>query len=176
MQRTSAMIAEGEEIMPENSQSILQEKNRLILLKWLPEQGEYQTQIAGFSLFRFDEGESCENCFYEPAVGVVVQGNKRSVVGSEEYFYHEYDSLLNSVDLPSQNYILDATLEKPFLGVSLKIDRHIIGQLLMEQPELAQGSVETARGLCVMRIEVDVLDAFLRLTELLRDRYRCWLR
>ena len=56
MQRTSAMIAEGEEIMPENSQSILQEKNRLIrekLLKWLPEQGEYQTQIAGFSLFRF---------------------------------------------------------------------------------------------------------------------------
>lgn len=170
MQRTSAMIVEGEEIMPENSQSILQEKNRLIrgkLLKWLPEQGEYQTQIAGFSLFRFDEGESCENCFYEPAVGVVVQGNKRSVVGSEEYFYHEYDSLLNSVDLPSQNYILDATPEKPFLGVSLKIDRHIIGQLLMEQPELAQGSVETARGLCVMRIEVDVLDAFLRLTELL---------
>ena len=38
MQRTSAMIAEGEEIMPENSQIILQEKNRLIrekLLKWL---------------------------------------------------------------------------------------------------------------------------------------------
>lgn len=76
--------------MPENSRADLAEKNRLLrerLLKWLPEPGEYQTPIQGFSFFRHDDCASCENCFYDPAVGVVIQGKKRSIVGSQEYFY-----------------------------------------------------------------------------------------
>lgn len=156
--------------MPENSQTGLMEKNHMLrkkLLKWLPEPGEYQTPVKGFSLFRKDDCESCENCFYDPAVGVVIQGQKRSVIGSQEYFYRENDSLLNSVDLPSQNYILDATPEKPFLGMGLKIDKYIVSQLMTELPDPSGADDESIRGLSVTPIEMDILDAFIRLTELL---------
>ena len=156
--------------MPANSQTSLMEKNHAIrekLLKWVPEPGDYQTPIEGFSLFRRDDCDACDSCFYEPAVGVVIQGKKRSVVGSQEYHYRENDSLLNSVDLPSKNYILDAGPEKPFLGLGLKIDKYMVGQLISELPHLSQNSDEPVRGLSVTPIEADLLDAFLRLTELL---------
>ena len=160
-----------EDAMPENSRADLAEKNRLLrerLLKWLPEPGEYQTPIQGFSFFRHDDCASCENCFYDPAVGVVIQGKKRSIVGSQEYFYHENDSLLNSVDLPSRNYILDASPEKPFLGMGLKIDKYIVSQLMTELPMQAKVIDEPVRkGLSVTPIEADILDAFVRLTELM---------
>lgn len=156
--------------MPGNDRTSLMEKNRAIrekLLKWAPEPGDYQTSIEGFSLFRRDDCDSCDNCFYEPAVGVVIQGEKRSIVGSQEYHYRENDSLLNSVDLPSKNYILDARPEKPFLGLGLKIDKYMVGQLIAELPQLSQSSDEPVKGLSVTLIETDLLDAFLRLTELL---------
>ncbi len=146
------------------------EKNRMFrekLLKWLPESGEYQTPIAGFSLYRKDESDSCENCFYEPAVGVIIQGNKHSVIGSQEYHYGENYSLLNSVDLPSRNYILDATSEKPFLGLGLKIDKYLVSQLMTEFPKLAKSDVEPVKGLSVAVIEQDIFDAFFRLVVLL---------
>ena len=149
--------------MPENSRADLAEKNRLLrerLLKWLPEPGEYQTPIQGFSFFRHDDCASCENCFYDPAVGVVIQGKKRSIVGSQEYFYHENDSLLNSVDLPSRNYILDASPEKPFLGMGLKIDKYIVSQLMMELPMQAKVIDEPVRkGLSVTPIEMCIRDS-----------------
>lgn len=156
--------------MPENTYLDPIAKNGLLrekLLKWLPEEGQLETPVAGLTLFRHDHSNTCENCFYEAAVGVVVQGTKRSIVGNEEYVYHENDSLLNSVDLPSQNYILDATPDKPFLGLSLKIDRHMLGQLMMEQPGLVNGPDHPVRGLSVTPIEADVMDAFCRLVDLL---------
>lgn len=156
--------------MSQNDQDRLMEKNRSLkdkLLRWLSEPGEYATPVTGFSLFRRDGNDSCENCFYEPAIGVVVAGNKRSLIGSQEYRYGENDSLLNSVDLPGKNDILGATPDEPFLAVSLRIDRHTVGRLMMEQPQSTAVDDEPVRGLAVARIETDVLDAFLRLTELL---------
>ena len=158
--------------MPETSQTELMEKNCLLkdkLLKWLHESGEYHTPVPGLSLYRRDDSDSCENCFYDPAVGVVVQGNKQSVIGSQEFRYGENDSLLNSVDLPSKNYILGATPSRPFLGIGLKIDRYLVSQLMTEFPKLAGTGDETVRGLSVSRIEPDILDAFVRLVNLLES-------
>lgn len=153
--------------MPENSRHILMEVLREKLLEHIPEPGECQTAIDGLSLFRRNDCESWENCFYEPAIGIVVQGKKRSVVGSEEYFYQEYDSLLNGIALPSINYLQEATPEKPFLGVALKIDRYTVNQLMTELPTKPEMTDESVRGLSVAPIETDILNAFVRLVELL---------
>ena len=158
--------------MPENSQNGLMEKNRILkekLLKWLQEPGEYQTPVTGLVLYRRDDSEACENCFYEPAVGLIVQGNKHSVIGSQEYHYGENYSLLNSVDLPSKNYILEATPQTPFLGVGLKIDKYLVSQLMTEFPKLSKMADEPVKGLSVAVIEHDIFDAFLRLIDLLEN-------
>lgn len=153
--------------MSDGNQSILMEALREKLLKHMPKPGDYETAINGFSLFRRDDCDSFDNCFYEPAVGVVVQGKKHSIVGTEEYFYQEYDSLLNSIALPSINYMQEATPEKPFLAIALKIDRYMVNQLMTELPAQTEMTDESVRGLSVAPIEADILNAFVRLVDLL---------
>ena len=74
------------------------------------------------------------NCFYKPMVAVVIQGLKRSVIGSEEYRYGENHCLVIGVDIPSVNYVTAASPEQPFLAVSLDLDKYLITQLAAEIP------------------------------------------
>lgn len=156
--------------MPENNPAGSDTKNTAIkekLLKFLPEGGEYQTPVNGFFLFRKNECECPENCFYEPAVGVILQGQKHSWIGSREYRYGEGWCLVNGIDLPAKNYILDATPENPFLGMGLKLDKSLTTQLAAEIAPPSKMAAEPDTGLSLTRTDPDILDAFVRLLDLL---------
>lgn len=156
--------------MPENNPAGSDTKNTAIkekLLKFLPEGGEYQTPVNGFFLFRKNECECPENCFYEPAVGVILQGQKHSYIGSREYRYGEGWCLVNGIDLPAKNYILDATPENPFLGMGLKLDKSLTTQLAAEIPPPSKMAAEPDTGLSLTKTDPDILDAFVRLLDLL---------
>ena len=114
---------------------------------------------------RRHDAKDLENCIYKPLVAVVVQGSKRSVIGSEEYRYGENHCLVIGVDIPSANHVIVASPEQPFLAVTLDLDKYLITQLAAEiQPILGNGSY---KGMAVAEVDPDVLDAFLRLVELL---------
>ena len=143
--------------------NLLKEK----LLRWMPGTGDYPTAIEGLTIFRRDEANQCENCFYKPLVGVIVQGFKRSIIGSEEYRYGENHCLITGVDVPSVNYITAASPEQPFLAVSLNLDKYLITQLAAEIPPSSRLGNGSYKGMAVAEVDPDVLDAFLRLAELL---------
>jgi AraC-like DNA-binding protein len=154
--------------MKESDRAGLARTNNLLkekLLRWMPEPGRYPTAIEGLTIVRRDEANQPENCFYKPLVAVIVQGIKRSVIGSEEYRYGENHCLVTGVDMPSVNHVTVASPEKPFLGLSLTLDKYLITQLAAEiPPRLGNGSY---KGMAVADVDPDVQDAFLRLAELL---------
>jgi AraC-like DNA-binding protein len=97
---------------------------------------------------------------------VVVQGSKRSVIGSEEYRYGENHCLVIGVDLPSANHVITASPEKPFLAVTLDLDKYLITQLAAQT--LPSPRTESSfKGVAVTEVDPDLMDAFLRLVELL---------
>jgi AraC-like DNA-binding protein len=147
----------------ERTKNLLKEK----LLRWMPGPGRYPTAVEGLTIVRRDEVNQPENCFHEPLVGVIVQGFKRSIIGSEEYRYGENDCLVAGVDLPSVSYITAASPEQPFLAVSLNLDRYLITQLAAEIPPSSRLGNGSYKGMAVAAVDPDVLDAFLRLAELL---------
>lgn len=147
----------------ERSKSLLQEK----LLANTTGTGDFETAIDGVRLHRRDELGDLENCIYRPLATVVVQGFKRSVIGSDEYRYGEGHCLISGVDMPSANYITSASPEKPFLGMSISLDRSLIRQLAMEAPPSVFTDGHKAKGVSVAEVEEDVLNAFLRLADLL---------
>lgn len=147
----------------ELSKSLLREK----LLANTTGTGDFETAIDGVRLHRRDELGELENCIYKPLATVVVQGFKRSVIGSDEYRYGEGHCLISGVDMPSANYITDASPEKPFLGMSIYLDRSLIRQLAMEAPPSVFAEGQNDKGVSVADVEEDVLNAFLRLAELL---------
>ena len=97
---------------------------------------------------------------------MIVQGFKRSIIGSEEYRYGENHCLVAGVDIPSLNYVTVASPEHPFLGVSLNLDKYLTTQLAAEIPPSFRLGNGSHKGISVAEVDPDVLDAFLRLAEL----------
>jgi AraC-like DNA-binding protein len=117
---------------------------------------------------RRHDAKELENCtIYKPLVAVVVQGSKRSVIGSEEYRYSQNHCLVIGVDIPSANHVLVASPEQPFLAVTLDLDKYLITQLAAEVPPSSRLGNSVYKGMAVAEVDPDVLDAFLRLVELL---------
>ncbi|MDL2283530.1 AraC family transcriptional regulator [Oxalobacter sp. OttesenSCG-928-P03] len=102
-----------------------------------------------------------------PTISVLLQGRKRTVVGNRSYDYGEGQSLVNSLDLPSTNYVYDASQEKPFLVMALAVNKQLATQLAAEIPPPARSLPETEKNVSIASVDADVLDAFLRLLELL---------
>lgn len=143
--------------------SLLKEK----ILRRLPGQGVSVTDVPGLRISRRDEPNKVENCFSEPIAGVIVQGFKRSLIGSEEYRYGENQCLIAGVDMPSSSYVIDASPEHPFLALALLLDKQLITRLAAETPLPPGPGTASYKGISIADVDPDVLDAFLRLVELL---------
>lgn len=137
---------------------------RLLLLA--PETGRHSTAIGGFSVTRFDEPIESESCFYEPSIGIVLQGHKNAVIGNERFSYGKHYSLVNGVAIPSVNNILVASRDTPFLAISLAVDHRLTTELCAAiPPELTEGAGSNA-GVSVAMVAPDVLEAFSRLANI----------
>ena len=70
-------------------------------------------------------------------------------------------------DLPSANHVLVASPEKPFLAVTLDLDKYLITKLAAEIPPSSRIANDVYKGVDLAEVDPYVLDAFLRLIELL---------
>lgn len=156
--------------MTENDRAHLERTNNLLkekLLRWMPGSGDYPTAIDGVTIFRRDGVTQNDCSIYKPLVAVVVQGYKRSIIGSEEYSYGKNHCMVAGVDMPSVNSVTVASPEEPFLAVTLDLDKYLTTQLAAEIPTSSRPGNNSCKGVAVAEVDPDVLAAFLRLVELL---------
>jgi AraC-like DNA-binding protein len=156
--------------MKESNRTELARTNSLLkekLLRWMPQPGLYPTAIEGLMIARHHDAKEIENCVYKPMVAVVIQGSKRSVIGSKVYRYGENHCLVVGVDIPSANHAIVASPEQPFLAVALDLNKYLITQLAAEIPPSSRLGNGAYKGMAVAEVDPDVLDAFLRLVEIL---------
>lgn len=137
------------------------------MLKWLPEQNRMSTAIDGLMLTRQDDINPPESCFYQPMIAVIVQGFKRSMIGNKEYQYGNNHCMVVGVDMPGIYHITGASPDEPFLSISIKLDRYIISQLITEMPLITNKNKESVSAVIVSEITDTLLNAILRLVELL---------
>jgi AraC-like DNA-binding protein len=104
----------------------------------------------------------------------MVQGKKHSTIGTEEVVWNKNQYVFIGIDLPSEGRILEATPKKPCLMILMKLDAAILLELLAEIPSPATRETYDEsyphQGMAVVDIDPHLLDAFLRLTELLKPQ------
>lgn len=147
----------------ERTKTLLKDK----LLARMPKHGDYPTPIPGFDSYRRDLEQQRENCFYKSQILVVVQGYKKSMLGAREYHFGEHNFLITGVDMPSASFLPEASTESPFLSMTLSLDKSLLAQLAAETPPSKGCEDAACGGVLVMEQDPMVLDAFLRLLELL---------
>lgn len=99
------------------------------------EDGITETSIPGLKLYR---SEICINrrpVVYHPAICLVAQGQKKMHYGDVTCSYDSDNYLINSLTIPVEAEVLDASDDAPYLGLSLQIDSYLIGQLLIDMDQ-----------------------------------------
>lgn len=143
----------------------LNESLKDVLLQRMPSPGSYPTAIPGFNLHRRDVSNQPENCINKPILAIALLATKRTLIGTEEYSYGAGNCIVAGVDMPNMSYMVDATPENPYIGMSLDLDSQLISQLSAQLPPSSiSGSI---RGTAVVPTDPEVLEAFSRMIELL---------
>lgn len=131
--------------------------------------GDYLTAIPGLSLHRRNVATDPLHCIYGFGLGVVAQGAKQVMLGEEVFNSGPGQSLLTTIDLPVVTKVAAATPAAPFLGLMLVIDPRAIVQLAAEMALSPPPKECTYRAMSIGNLEPLVLDALIRLLDLLDE-------
>jgi len=136
----------------------------------LTEHGElHTTGIYGLSLFRRTEPTEPITGLYEPSICLVAQGAKRVSLGEDTFVYNPHHYLLTSVHLPTMVQVIEASEEKPYLGLRLTFDMRVVAQLMADSQLPAPRSQQSSRGMATGVVTPELVNAFLRLINLLDE-------
>jgi len=106
---------------------------------------------------------------YEPSVCVVAQGAKRVILGEDTFIYDAHHYLITSVHLPTVVQIINASEEKPYLGLRLTLNVREISQMMVDSNLPAPRVQQSSRGMATGEVTPPLLNAFRRLVDLLAD-------
>jgi len=98
---------------------------------------------------------------------MIVQGAKRVLLGDDTYVFDAHHFLITSLDLPTVVQIIQASQEKPYLSLRLKLDRREIAQLMVDSHLPPPRARQSSRGMAIGEVMLPLLSAFQRLIDLL---------
>ncbi len=137
----------------------------------LTEKGElHTTAVPGLSLFRREEPTEPITGMYEPSVCMVAQGAKRVKLGDDTYVYDAHHYLITSVHLPTVVQVIEASREKPYLGLRLMLDQREISQMMVDSNLPAPRVQQSNRGMATGEVTLPLLTAIQRLIDLLAEQ------
>ncbi|TGR65626.1 AraC family transcriptional regulator [bacterium M00.F.Ca.ET.194.01.1.1] len=106
---------------------------------------------------------------HKPAVCFVAQGRKQTTLADQVYLYEPMKFLIVSVDLPIAGQILEASHEKPYLCLRLDLDPGAIADVVSAAVPGGLRNEAPQRGIAVSDVPAPLLDAVVRLAELLES-------
>jgi len=130
----------------------------------LPE-GETPTGLRSVRILKVVTPGELAPEIQEPVVSLILQGEKRLLIGSEVLRYRSGDTYVSAVDLPTRIDILGCSRKEPYLAVSLRPDPALLADLVA--PSEALVAAPGPRAFAVHSANEDLLDAYRRLLHII---------
>lgn len=131
--------------------------------------GNYSTAISGLMMYRRSAATAPMPCIYGLGLGLTVQGGKRVMLSDKIFDYGPGQSLVTSVDLPVVSYVTRADPTEPYLGLRMDLDARSITKIAAEMDFAGSLKASTSRALSVVTLDDGLMDALIRLLELLNE-------
>lgn len=138
-----------------------------LIEKFASKDGFNATAIPSLELIRASSESEQLHGIYEPSLCIIAQGSKVVLLGTETYRYDPNSYLVASIKLPITGKILEATPQLPYLCAKLSFSSNQILDIIKESNELDDEKKSLGRGLLVNKTNSLLLDAVLRLVNLL---------
>ncbi len=102
-----------------------------------------------------------------PSFCVIAQGSKEILLGDNRYRYDPAHYLITTAALPITSRITEASEERPYLGLVLRLDPTLVGSVMVEAGHSAPRRPSDVKAINVSPLDVGLLDAVVRLVRLL---------
>lgn len=139
------------------------------IARWTGANESYSSPQTGLSLFQLTSPTDPKTVLSEPSLCLIAQGSKRLLVGGESYVYNTDRYLLTSVHLPTVVCVAEASPEKPYFGIRIRLDQQQLSQLMADSQLPPPKNQQPSRGIATAAVTPPLLSAVLRLVELLDD-------
>src|SRR5215213_9223111 len=158
--------------MSSGEEKLIQQKIRAEMvermLKAIPEDGGIEP-FPDFHIYRSAKPQEAVHAVYKPCFCFVVQGKKKALLGDEVYEYDPGKYLIFTVDLPVIFQVEEASVEKPYLGFVIHLDPSLVASVMMESGIEARKSDVSTKAIDVGSVDLNLLDAAVRLVRLLEN-------
>ncbi len=151
------------------SRAFATQKLAKLIDRWTGDANQYDTPISGLRFSRWTTPTPPTSYTHNPSICLIAQGRKRVLLGEESFIYDANHFLISSVDLPIIANIIEASEEQPYLGLIMELDLTEISQLIVDGELAFIQSKEAQKGIAVGELSESLLDAFVRLAELLDE-------
>jgi AraC-like DNA-binding protein len=136
------------------------------MVRALPEDGSAEP-LEGLLLSRASAPTELGHSVFFPAFCVIAQGRKEILLGENRYWYHPAQYLISTAELPIASRITEASPERPYLNVILKLDSRLVSSVMVEAGHGAPLNRSLVTAIDVSPLDTGLLDAVLRLIKLL---------
>ena len=113
----------------DSGQAILAER----IARWTTGRNSLDTSIQGLSFHRWETPTEPTSYMLAPSICLIGQGRKRLFLGEEIYVYDAHRYLITSVDLPVVTQIIEASSDKPYLGLTMELNLSVYLATHVEQ-------------------------------------------
>lgn len=123
------------------------------------------TAIPNLTIWTAEAPTSQIPALFEPEFYLLLQGVKRMMIAGQTIECRAGTSAVASVGLPFTSQVIEASPERPYLGLELKLDASIVTSLLLDVPDCADrqsGAISIAQA---DESIVEPLDRLLRLLD-----------
>jgi AraC-like DNA-binding protein len=123
--------------------------------------------LEGLELRRASSPTETGHVVSYPAFCVIAQGAKEVLLGENRYRYDPAHYLITTAALPVATRITEASKERPFLNLLLRLDPTLVGSVMVEAGHSAPRSHSAVKAIDVSPLDAGLLDAVVRLVRLL---------
>jgi AraC-like DNA-binding protein len=122
--------------------------------------------LDGLRLRRASEPTELGHGTSFPSFCVIAQGAKETRLGERRFGYDPDHYLVASSALPIASRVIEASTERPYLGVVLALDPTLVGSVMVEAARPAPRGRAAISAMDVGPLDADLLEAVLRLVRL----------
>jgi AraC-like DNA-binding protein len=123
--------------------------------------------IRGLRLNRASSPTELVHGVSYPAFCVIAQGSKEVFLGDDRFQYDPMHYLLATAELPIVTQVMEASQERPYLSLSVKLNPTLVGSVMVEAGHVSRRSHANVRAINVSPLDASLLDAVVRLVRLL---------
>lgn len=138
-----------------------------LALKHAPGDGRNLTAIPYFEVLKSVAPTPLQHGILKPSFCVILQGNKKVLMGSEVLKYGPGNYLASLIDIPVAGQIVGASLKNPYLGLRIEFTNDEITSVLLDAKLEIKSQAKVRPGAFIAVASENVLATFNKLFNLL---------